>query len=349
MTQSWGYAAAKVKAPLAPFKFQRRDPGPGDVVIDIQYCGVCHSDIHQTRDEWGGAIFPMVPGHEIVGRVVHVGNAVKNFKPGELAAVGCMVDSCRVCPSCKHNEEQYCETHTVFTYNCLDNNGAPAFGGYSNNIVVDQAFVLKISPKLPLAAAAPLLCAGITTYSPMRHWKVQKGKKFGVVGLGGLGHMALKFGRAFGAHVVQFTTSPGKKEDALRLGADEVVLSTDTAKMDKHINTFDFILDTVSADHELNAYLTLLKRDATMTLVGIPEKPATIPAGALIAKRRSLAGSTIGGIAETQEMLDYCAEHGITSEIEIIPIQKINEAYERVLKNDVKYRFVIDLASLPTQ
>ena len=349
MTQSCGYAAAQVRAPLAPFKFQRRDPGPGDVVIDIQYCGVCHSDIHQTRDEWGGAIFPMVPGHEIVGRVVHVGNAVKNFKPGDLAAVGCMVDSCRVCPSCKHNEEQYCETHTVFTYNCLDNNGAPAFGGYSNNIVVDQAFVLKLSSRLPLAAAAPLLCAGITTYSPMRHWKVQKGKKFGVVGLGGLGHMALKVGRAFGAHVVQFTTSIGKREDALRLGADEVVLSADTAAMDKHTNTFDFILDTVSADHDLNAYLTLLKRDATMTLVGIPEKPAAIPAGSLITKRRSLAGSTIGGITETQEMLDYCAEHGITSDIEIIPIQKINEAYERVLKSDVKYRFVIDMASLPAQ
>ncbi len=346
MTKSVGYAAEAAKSALKPFQFERRDPGPNDVAIDIEFCGVCHSDLHQVRDEWGGSIFPMVPGHEIVGRVAGVGKDVKKFKVGDLAGVGCMVGSCGTCASCRHAQEQYCENQIVFTYNSRDKNGAPTYGGYSNNIVVDEAFVLKISPKLPLAATAPLLCAGITTYSPMRHWKVQKGQKVGVVGLGGLGHMALKFAHAFGAHVVQFTTSPDKKADALELGADEVVVSKDTEAMKDHANSFDFIIDTVSADHDLNLYLSMLKRDGTLTLVGLPEIPASVAAGNLVLKRRSLSGSLIGGIAETQEMLDYCAEYDITADVEVIPIQKINEAYVRMLKNDVKYRFVIDLASL---
>jgi uncharacterized zinc-type alcohol dehydrogenase-like protein len=345
--QTFGFAAPGAKEMLAPFTFTRRDPGPSDVVIEIAYCGVCHSDLHQVRDEWGGAIFPLVPGHEIVGRVTAVGSAVKKFAVGDLAGVGCMVDSCRTCEACSDGEEQFCVRPAVFTYSSLQNDGTPTYGGYSDKIVVDEAFTLKISPKLDLAATAPLLCAGITTYSPLRRGKVGPGKKVGIVGLGGLGHMGLKFAHAFGAHVVQFTTSLAKKDDALRLGADEVVLSTDPQAMAAHAGTFDFILDTVSARHDLDVFLDLLKRGGTMTLVGVPEHPPALGAGSLIFKRASLAGSLIGGIAETQEMLDYCAEHGITSDVEMIPMSAINDAYERMLKSDVKYRFVIDLATMP--
>jgi uncharacterized zinc-type alcohol dehydrogenase-like protein len=344
--KSWGYAAPQAKASLAPFSFERRDPGPDDIMIEIQYCGVCHSDIHQARDEWGGSVFPMVPGHEIVGTVVKAGNKVTKFKEGDHAGVGCMVNSCGQCANCLDGEEQFCLKGAAWTYNGRDN-GVPTFGGYSNNIVVKESFALNISPKLDLAAAAPLLCAGITTYSPLRYWKVGKGSKVGVVGLGGLGHMGLKLAHAFGAYVVQFTTSAHKAQDARRLGADEVVISTDREQMRKHASSFDFILDTVSAKHDLAALMGLVKKNGTMTLVGIPDQPAFVPARGLIGGRRSLAGSSIGGIRETQEMLDYCAEHGIVSDIEMIPIAKINEAYERMLRSDVKYRFVIDLATLP--
>jgi len=346
MTKTAAYAAVRAKAPLAPFEINRREPGPQDVVIDIQYCGVCHSDIHQVRDEWGGAIFPMVPGHEIVGTVSRVGRDVKTFKAGDRAGVGCMVNSCGVCENCKDGEEQYCTKGANYTYNSRDKNGEVTYGGYSTSIVVDQSFVLHIPESLDLAATAPLLCAGITTYSPLRHWNIGKGSKLGVMGLGGLGHMALKFGRAFGAHVVQFTTSPAKAADALRLGANEVVLSTDSAAMAAQAGSFDFILDTISAPHDVAGYLELLKTDGTLTLVGAPDEPLSVPAFALLSGRKSLAGSGIGGIAETQEMLDFCAQHGIVSDIEMIPIQKIDESYERMLKNDVKYRFVIDTASL---
>ena len=342
-----GYAAQSKAAPITPFEFERRTPGASDVQIEILFCGVCHSDLHQVRDEWGGSIYPMVPGHEIVGRVKSVGSAVTKFKPGDLAGVGCMVDSCRTCESCSIGLEQYCDRgQTVFTYNSRFPDGTPTYGGYSESIVVDETFALSISPKLDLAATAPLLCAGITTYSPLRHWNVQPGQKVGVVGLGGLGHMALKFAHAFGAHVTQFTTSPGKEEDARRLGADEVVLTRDPEALKALAGTFHFIIDTVSAPHDLNMYLTLLKRDGSMVLVGLPEDPAKVDAFPLAGKRRSLAGSNIGGIAETQEMLDFCAEHGIVSDIEMTPISKVNEAYERMLKNDVKYRFVIDMATL---
>jgi uncharacterized zinc-type alcohol dehydrogenase-like protein len=341
------YAAPAASSPLAPFTFDRRDPTPNDVQIDILFCGVCHSDIHTVRDEWGGTVYPCVPGHEIVGRVVKVGAGVKNFKEGDLAAVGCMVDSCRTCENCRADLEQFCDNGVVFTYNSKDKHtGGVTYGGYSKSVVVDQHFVLRISDKLDLAATAPLLCAGITTYSPMRHWKVEKGQKVGVVGLGGLGHMAVKFAHAFGAQVVLFTTSPGKTEDAKRLGANEVVVSKNEDEMKKQATSFDFIIDTVSAKHDLNAYLALLKRDGTMTLVGAPPDAIPLQAFSLIQRRRQLAGSLIGGIKETQEMLDFCAERGITCDIELIPIDKINEAYERMLKSDVKYRFVIDMASL---
>ena len=346
MLASRGYAAVTAKAPLTPFAFERRTPGPKDVHIAISFCGVCHSDLHQVRDEWGGAIFPMVPGHEIVGTVSAVGSDVQKFKVGDLAGVGCMVNSCRACANCADGEEQYCTTKTVYTYNSRDEHGAATQGGYSNNIVVDEAFTLRIPTSLDLAGVAPLLCAGITTYSPLRHWKVGAGQKVGVVGLGGLGHMALKFAKAFGAHVVQFTTSRSKVEDALRLGADAVVLSNDPAAMKAHANSFDFIIDTVSAPHELTPLLGLLKRNGTMTLVGVPETPPVLRAGVLIGGRRSLAGSLIGGIAETQEMLDFCGEHGITADVEVIAIDAINDAYERMLTGDVKYRFVIDLHTL---
>ena len=344
--QAYGYAVDAAKAKFKPFDFEQRAVGPTDVAIEIAFCGVCHSDVHQVRDEWGGSMFPMVPGHEIVGRVTEVGSDVRKFKTGDLAGVGCMVDSCRECDNCRAGEEQFCRKGANFTYNSKLKDGSPTYGGYANRIVVDEAFTLKIPENLELAAVAPLLCAGITTYSPLRHWKVQAGQKVGVVGLGGLGHMALKFAHALGAHVVQFTSSLHKKEDALRLGADEVVLSNDPEAMKAHAGTFDFILDTVSAPHDLDQFLGLLTRNGTMTLVGVPDKPPTIQVGSLIFRRGSLGGSLIGGIAETQEMLDYCGEHGIVSDIELIPMQKIEEAYDRMVKSDVKYRFVIDMKTL---
>ncbi|MBM6592464.1 NAD(P)-dependent alcohol dehydrogenase [Microvirga pudoricolor] len=341
-----GYAAQEATTPLAPFSFERRDPGPRDVQIEIQYCGVCHSDLHTARNEWQNTLFPCVPGHEIVGRVTKVGNEVSKFKEGDLAGVGCMVESCRTCANCREGLEQFCDRGFVGTYNGPDKDTGHTFGGYSSHIVVDQDFVLRIPENLDLAAVAPLLCAGITTYSPLRHWKVGPGQKVGVVGLGGLGHMGVKLAHAMGARVVLFTTSPNKVEDAKQLGADEVVISKNPDEMAKHVESFDFILDTVAGDHDINAYLNLLKRDGTMTQVGAPEKPLAVSAFSVIWKRRNFSGSLIGGIAETQEMLDFCAQHGITSEIELIPIQKINEAYERMLRSDVKYRFVIDMASL---
>ncbi len=345
--KSHGYAAKDKTSALVPFNFERREPGPDDVVVEIAYCGICHSDIHQVRDEWGGSIYPMVPGHEIVGRVTAVGGAVKKFKQGDPAAVGVIVDSCRVCENCKANAQQYCIKGAVETYNKLDYSGKPTYGGYSNNIVVDEGYVHTISPKLDMAAVAPLLCAGITTYSPLRHWKVGKGSKVGVVGLGGLGHMGLKFAHSFGAHVVQFTTSENKIEDAKRLGADEVVVTKDAAAVAKHAGSFDFILDCVSAPHDVNLYLNLLRLNGTLCLVGLPEVPVSVAPFSVVANRRSLAGSGIGGMKETQEMLDYCADHSIVSDIELTSIDKLAEAYERVVKADVKYRFVIDMATLP--
>jgi alcohol dehydrogenase (NADP+) len=342
-----GYAAHSSTSPLQPFSFERRDPGPHDVQVEILYCGVCHSDLHTARNEWTNTTYPVVPGHEIAGRVTKVGSQVRKFKEGDLAAVGCMVDSDRTCAACKAGLEQYCEGPATFTYNSEDKQlGGMTYGGYSKTVVVDETFVLRPPANLDLAATAPLLCAGITTYSPLRHWKVQKGQKVGIVGLGGLGHMGLKFANAFGAHVALFTTSTHKTEDAKRLGANEVVVSKDAAQMEKHVNSFDFILDTVSAEHDINAYLNLLKRDGTLVLVGAPEKPLPVSAFSIIPGRRHLSGSMIGGLAETQEMLDFCGKHGMVSDIEIIPIQKINEAYERMLRSDVKYRFVIDMASL---
>jgi uncharacterized zinc-type alcohol dehydrogenase-like protein len=343
-----GYAAQSPTTPLGPFEFERREPGPRDVQLEILYCGVCHSDLHQVRDEWAGTIYPIVPGHEIVGRVTRVGAQVKGFKEGQLAAVGCMVDSCGTCPDCREGLEQFCQNELTLTYNSPDKHtGGITYGGYSTRIVVDEHFVLRVSDKLDPAAAAPLLCAGITTYSPLRHWGAGPGRKVGVVGLGGLGHMAVKFAHAFGAEVALFTSSPGKTADARRLGADEVVVTRDPDALKKLGNSFDFILDTVAAPHDLNAYLQLLKRDGTLCLVGAPDRPHPSPSVfQLILRRRQLAGSLIGGIKETQEMLDFCAQHDIASDIETIPMQKINEAYERLLKSDVKYRFVIDLASL---
>ncbi len=344
------YAAQSPTSPVGPHSIQRREPTPDDVVIDILYCGVCHSDLHQARDEWHDALpttYPLVPGHEIVGRVLKIGKNVTKFKEGDFAAVGCMVDSDRTCENCLKGLEQYCLSFPTFTYNSPDKHtSGVTYGGYSANIVVDQAFVLKVSDKVDLAATAPLLCAGITTWSPLRHWKVGPGQKVGVVGLGGLGHMAIKFAHALGAHLVLFTTSPGKTEDAIRLGANEVVLSKDANAMAKHAGSFNFILDAVSADHNINAYLSLLKLEGTLCLVGAPEKPLPVGAFSLLMNRRRFSGSAIGGIPETQEMLDFCAEHGITSDIEMIRIQQINEAYDRLLKGDVKYRFVIDMASL---
>jgi len=347
MIKTFGYAAQGATAPLDPFPFERREPGPGDVQIEILYCGVCHSDLHTARNEWKNTVYPVVPGHEIVGRVTRVGDAVQAFKVGDLAGVGCMVDACGACPDCQAGLEQYCPTFTL-TYNSPDpHTGQMTYGGYSNRIVVDQRFVLRVPEKLDLAAVAPLLCAGITTYSPLRQWNVGPGDTVGVVGLGGLGHMAVKFAHAFGAQVVLFTTSPGKTADARRLGADEVVVSKDPAAMAPHTNRFDFILNTVAAPHPLDPYLQLLKRDGTLCLVGAPQDPhPPLAVFNLIFKRRRLAGSLIGGIRETQEMLDFCAAHDIVSDIEMIPIQKINEAYERMLRSDVKYRFVIDMASL---
>jgi uncharacterized zinc-type alcohol dehydrogenase-like protein len=344
------FGAQSAASKLAPLAIQRREPLPTDVQIDILYCGVCHSDLHQVRNEWESmmpTVYPCVPGHEIVGRVAKVGSAVKKFKEGDLAAVGCLVDSDRVCPNCRAGDEQFCDSMPTFTYNAEDKHlGGVTYGGYSDSIVVDEAFTLRVPDGLDPAATAPLLCAGITTYSPLKHWNVRKGQKVGIVGLGGLGHMGVKFAHAFGAHVVLFTTSPGKTADALRLGAHEVVVSKNEAEMQKHAGSFDFILDAVSAEHDLNAYLNLLRLDGTMTLVGAPATPLPVSVGSLLFRRRRLAGSIIGGIRETQEMLDFCAEHGIVSDIEMIGIQQINEAYDRLLRSDVKYRFVIDMASL---
>jgi uncharacterized zinc-type alcohol dehydrogenase-like protein len=349
MYNAKAYSAVSATSPLAPTTIERRDPTAHDVQMEILFCGICHSDLHHVRDEFASlmpTIYPIVPGHEIVGRVTKVGSTVTKFKPGDLAAVGCMVDSDGTCPECQAGLEQFCPNMTL-TFNSPDKHlGGVTYGGYSDSVVVDERFVLRVPANLDPAGAAPLLCAGITTYSPMRRWGVTKDKKVGVVGLGGLGHMGVKFAQAFGAQVVVFTTSPGKQEDALRLGADEVVVSRNADEMQKHIGSFDFILDTISADHDINAYINLLRRDGNITLVGAPVKPLAVAAFGLLFGRRSLSGSLIGGIAETQEMLDFCGEHGITSDIEVIKIQDINEAYERMLKSDVKYRFVIDMTSL---
>ena len=348
MLQSKGYAAQSTTSGLAPFSFERRDPRPDDVVVEILYSGICHSDIHQVRDEWGGSIYPMVPGHEIVGRVAKVGKDVTRFKEGDLAGVGVMVDSCRVCDNCKAQEEPYCEKGFVGTYNAKGYDGVLVHGGYANNIVVNERYVHTISKKLEpkLAAVAPLLCAGITTYSPLKHWKVGPGKKVGIVGLGGLGHMGLKFAHSFGAEVTLFTTSAGKEADARRLGAHHVVISKDAEAMKKEKSKYDFILDCVSAPHDLNEYLGLLRLNGTLCQVGLPDKPLPVSAFAMVTNRRSMSGSMIGGMPETQEMLDYCAEHDIVSDIELIGFDKVNEAYDRVVAADVKYRFVIDLATL---
>jgi uncharacterized zinc-type alcohol dehydrogenase-like protein len=345
-----GFATTSPEKPLGPFTFNRRDVGARDVKIEILFCGVCHSDIHFARDEWHFTVYPAIPGHEIVGRVSQVGAEVSGFKVGDTVGVGCIVDSCRTCPSCRQGLEQYCEVNMVGTYGGTEKViGGPTFGGYSNQIVVDQGYVLRIPESMDLAAAAPLLCAGITLYSPLRRWGAGPGKKIGIIGLGGLGHMGVKLAHAMGATTVLFTTSPSKVEDARKLGANDVVISKDAAQMEKHTATFDLIIDTVSANHDLMPYFSLLKRDATMVQVGAPEHPMPIATMPLIMKRRSFSGSMIGGIAETQEMLDFCAEKKITADVEIIPIQKINEAYERMIKSDVKYRFTIDMASLKAE
>jgi uncharacterized zinc-type alcohol dehydrogenase-like protein len=349
MFNAKAYSTASASSRLASDVIKRRDTGENDVRIEILFCGICHSDLHMARNEWKDVwptVYPCVPGHEIIGRVTEVGSAVTKFKAGDLAGVGCMVDSDRTCPSCQEGLEQFCPGQ-VLTYGSPDKHlGGVTYGGYSESIVVDEHFVVRVPSNLDLAATAPLLCAGITTYSPLRHWGVTKGKKVGIVGLGGLGHMGVKFAHAMGAHTVVFTTSPGKVEDAKRLGADDVVISRNADEMKKHTGSFDFILDAVSADHDINAYIQLLARDGNMTLVGAPEKPLALSSFGLILGRRSVSGSPIGGIAETQEMLDFCGEHNITSDVEVIAIQQVNEAYERLLKADVKYRFSIDMASL---
>jgi uncharacterized zinc-type alcohol dehydrogenase-like protein len=352
MYNARAYSVASATSPFVSTTIERRNLTEHDVQIEILFCGICHSDLHQARNEWSGVmptVYPCVPGHEIVGRVAQVGSAVTRFKPGDLAGVGCLVDSDGTCPECKAGFEQFCHSGTL-TYNSPDKHtGGVTYGGYSDSIVVTERFVLSVPSNLELAGTAPLLCAGITTYSPMRHWGVTKGKKVGVVGLGGLGHMGVKFAHALGAHTVVFTTSPSKKEDALRLGADEVVLSRNADEMARHGGSFDFILDAVAANHDINAYIQLLRRDGNITLVGAPEKPLPVSAFGLIMGRRSLSGSPIGGIAETQEMLDFCGRHNITADVEVIPIQKINEAYETMVKSDVKYRFSIDMASLKSE
>lgn len=347
MIPTKAYAAQNATSPLSPFNFERRDPGPADVQIEILFCGVCHSDVHQVRDEWGGSIYPMVPGHEIVGRVTSVGSDVTKFKAGDLAGVGCFVDSCRVCENCQSGIEQYCEEGMTGTYNGRERvTNAPTYGGYSTQIVVDEKYTLKISEKLSLAGVAPLLCAGITTYSPLRHVGVGKGHKVGVMGLGGLGHMAVKFAASFGAEVTMLSTSPSKEADAKKLGAHHFALTTDKDTVKSLQNKFDFILNTVSAPHEYTPFLDMLRTNGTMIVVGAPPVPSQVPAFNLIMKRRSIIGSLIGGIKETQEMLDYCAEHNIVSDVEVINVQDVNEAYERMLKGDVRYRFVIDTKSL---
>lgn len=346
MLATRGYATKAPTSKLEPFAFERREPGPQDVLIAIAYCGICHSDIHQARDEWGGALFPMVPGHEIVGRVTRIGANVTRFKVGDMAGVGCFVDSCRICESCRAGHEQYCETMPVWTYNAKDKSGAPTFGGYANQIVVEEPYVLRIPAGLAPDGAAPLLCAGITTWSPLRHWGVGKDHRLAVVGLGGLGHMAVKFGKAFGAEVTVLSRSESKKKDALRLGAADHQATGNPETFAKLARRFDFILDTVSAPHDFNAYLELLKTDGTMILVGAPPAPTPLASFPLVLRRRRLVGSLIGGILETQEMLDFCGTHQILCDIETIPIQQVNEAYERVLKSDVRYRFVIDMSTL---
>ncbi|HEY0677813.1 MAG TPA: NAD(P)-dependent alcohol dehydrogenase [Chitinophagaceae bacterium] len=341
------YGTPSAATALQQMNIKRRNPTPHDVEIEIMYCGVCHSDLHTARNEWHGTIYPCVPGHEIVGKILSVGAHVRNFKPGDHAAVGCMVDSCRQCDYCNEGLEQYCEAGNTGTYNSPDIHlGAHTFGGYSERIVVDEAFVLRVPENLDLAATAPLLCAGITTYSPLKHWNVRPGQKVGIVGLGGLGHMAVKLAKAMGAEVIVFTTSPSKVEDAKRLGTDDVILSKDEEQMQRYAGKLHFVIDAVSAQHDINAYLNLLRVDGSLALVGAPEHPLPVAAFSLIPYRRSFAGSMIGGIAETQEMLDFCGKHGIVSDIEMINIQQINEAYERLLKGDVKYRFVIDMNSL---
>jgi uncharacterized zinc-type alcohol dehydrogenase-like protein len=344
------YSATSASSGLAPATIQRRQPGPRDVQIEVLYCGVCHSDLHQVRNEWQSSMpttYPCVPGHEIVGRVTKAGSAVRKYKENDMVAVGCLVDSCKKCPSCKEGLEQFCEGPATFTYNAPDTHlGGVTYGGYSASVVVDEDFVLRLPKQPNPAAAAPLVCAGITTYSPLRHWNVRGGQKVGIVGLGGLGHMGVKYARAFDARVVVLTTSANKAEDAMRLGAHEVVVTKNATEMAKHAASFDFILDTVSAKHDINPFLELVKRDGTMTLVGAPAEPLPVVSFNLIFKRRQLAGSLIGGLRETQEMLDFSAEHGITADIELIPIQQINQAYDRMVKGDVKYRFVIDMASL---
>ena len=352
MYKAKAYSVTSATSPFSPTTIGRREPTEHDVQIEILFCGICHSDLHQARNEWKEVmptVYPCVPGHEIVGRVTKVGSAVTKFKPGDLAAVGCMVESDGTCPECKAGLEQFCPNFTL-TYNFPDKyTGGVTYGGYSDSIVVTERFVLRVPSNLDLAGTAPLLCAGITTYSPMRHWNVTKGQKVGIVGLGGLGHMGVKFAHAFGAHVVVFTTSPSKKDDALRLGADEVVISRNADEMQKHEGSFDFILDAVAAEHDINAYINMLRRDGNITMVGAPNKPLPVAVFGLIFKRRSFSGSPIGGIAETQEMLDFCGQHNITADVEVIPIQKVNEAYERLLKSDVKYRFSIDMASLKSE
>ena len=355
MSSTPAYAALSATSPLAPFTIERREPGPREVLIDILYCGVCHSDIHQARDGWGGSVFPMVPGHEIVGRVARLGSEVTAFKLGEAVGVGCFVDSCRQCPSCEAGEQQYCDFGMTGTYNSFERDHVdrrrqdrtrPTYGGYSTQIVVDAGYLLRIPESIPLDRAAPLLCAGITTYSPLKHFGVKPGDRVAVVGLGGLGHMGVKLAAAMGAHVTVLSTSESKRADALALGAQDFAATRDGEVFKKLAGQFDYILDTVSAEHDYNAYLNLLKLDGTMVLLGLPEAPESVAAGVLIRKRRRLAGSMIGGIAETQEMLDFCAAHGVASDIELIRMDEINEAYERMLKSDVRYRFVIDLASL---
>jgi uncharacterized zinc-type alcohol dehydrogenase-like protein len=352
MYKAKAYSAASATSPLASTTIQRREATERDVQIEILFCGICHSDLHAVRDEWSSVmptVYPIVPGHEIVGRVTKVGSEVTKFQPGDLVGVGCLVDSDHTCPSCRADVEQFCPNAT-FTYNAPDKHlGGVTYGGYSESIVVDEKFVLRIPANLELAGVAPLLCAGITTYSPMRRWGDLKGKKVGVVGLGGLGHMGVKFARAFGARVAVFTTSPRKREDALRLGAHEVIISTNPEEMKKHAGTFDFILDTIAAEHDINAYINMLGLDGNIILVGAPEKPLSVSAFALLFGRRSLSGSLIGGIKETQEMLDFCGQHNITSDVEVIPIQRVNEAYDRLAKSDVKYRFSIDMASLKSE
>src|SRR5882724_10487470 len=343
MIQAKAYAAQDENTPLAPWTFERSEPGPHDVQFDILFCGVCHSDLHQIKNDWFPGIFPMVPGHEIVGKVIKVGDHVKNFKKGELAGVGCLVDSCQVCEKCKQGLEQYCLEGNTQTYNSKGRDGVPTYGGYSSTIVVREEFVLHISDKLDLPGTAPLLCAGITTYSPLRHWKVGKGHKLAVLGLGGLGHMGVKWGVAFGAEVTVLSTSPKKEADAKKLGAHHFVVTTDPAQVKAAAHSFDFILDTVSAEHDFNMYMSMLRTDGTHICVGVPPKAAPIHPFSLIGGRKSLAGSGIGGLAETQEMLDFCEKHNIVSDIEIIDIKNIQTAYDRMLKGDVRYRFVIDM------